>query len=154
MKLEIELDLNKIDYDLINKQIIEKVAVLDIKEMYDIESKIGNKISNLVQEEVDYSYNQYLEKYWSGTTAEGRQLIQKMTKAEIESRTQKMIDDIFANDYNEDALREIVLKIIPDVFSAIMFNRLESALFKHEDSYYGMVHSMIRNEIDSVIRRY
>ena len=30
MKLEIELDLNKIDYDAINKQIAEKVAELNI----------------------------------------------------------------------------------------------------------------------------
>ena len=34
MKLEIELDLNKIDYDAINKQIAEKVAELNIKEEY------------------------------------------------------------------------------------------------------------------------
>lgn len=35
MKLEIELDLNKIDYDAINKQIAEKVAELNVKEEYE-----------------------------------------------------------------------------------------------------------------------
>ena len=48
MKLEIELDLNKIDYDAINKQIAEKVAELNIKETYDIESKINTKINNKI----------------------------------------------------------------------------------------------------------
>ena len=57
MKLEIELDLNKIDYDAINKQIAEKVAELNIKEEYDIESKISNKITSIVNKEVDDSYN-------------------------------------------------------------------------------------------------
>lgn len=63
MKLEIELDLNKIDYDAINKQIAEKIAALDIKEIYDVESKINSKITNLIKQEVDESYNSYLERY-------------------------------------------------------------------------------------------
>ena len=60
MKLEIELDLNKIDYDAINKQIAEKVAELNIKEEYDIESKINNKITSIVNKDVDDSYNSYI----------------------------------------------------------------------------------------------
>ena len=48
MKLKIELDLNKIDYDAINKQIAEKVAELNIKETYEIESKIDKKINDKI----------------------------------------------------------------------------------------------------------
>lgn len=38
MKLEIELDLNKIDYDSINNQILEKLSGMDIAEIYQKES--------------------------------------------------------------------------------------------------------------------
>ena len=50
--------------------------------MYDIESKIDNKISNLVKEEVDCSYNKYIDRYWgNGDTSDGRKLIESMSKA-------------------------------------------------------------------------
>ena len=159
MKLEIELDLNKIDYDAINRQISEKIADLNIKEEYDIESKIDRSISCHVKDEVDCSYNKYLEKYFfgDGTSAEGRNLIQSMTKEEIEKRTKQIIEDVFTNDYNEETLRELMLKFLPDVFASILFRRMESALFNKENDYYNQMYNMVRGQIDSTInsmRRY
>lgn len=153
MKLEIELDLNKIDYDSINKQISEKVAALDIKDMYDVESKIDNKISNFIEKEVDYSYNAYLDRYWRDATSEGRKLIESMSKAEIENRTKQVIEEIFANEYSEDTMRETMLKVIPSVFTSILFSRIESALFSKDYDYYSQIHNMVMGEIDSAINR-
>lgn len=153
MKLEIELDLNNIDYDAINKQIAEKIAALNIKDIYDIESKINNKISNLVKEEVDYSYNKYIDKYWRDATSDGRELIESMSKAEIENRTKQVIEEIFANDYNEDIIREVMLKTIPDIFTSILFTRIESALFSKEFNYRNEIHNMVRSQIASAIGR-
>lgn len=154
MKLEIELDLNKIDYDAINKQVVEKVAALDIKEMYDIESKISNKITNIVNEEVEYAYNSYLDKaYWGdGTSAKGRELVEKLTKEKIENHTKEVMEEIFANEYNEDTMREVMFKIIPNVFASILFRRMESALFSKEADYYNDMYNMVRNEINNRIR--
>lgn len=153
MKLEIELDLNKIDYDAINKQIAEKVAALNIKDMYDVDSKIDRKITDLVDKEVDGSYNMYLDRYWSGTTPEGQKLIESMTKTAIENRTRAVLEDIFANCYSEEVMREIMLKMIPQVFASILFSRIESSLFAHEANYYDQTHSMVCGEIDSAFRR-
>lgn len=153
MKIEIELDINKIDYDAINKQIAEKVAALEIKDMYDIESKIDNKISNLVKEEVNDSYNKYIDRYWgNGDTSDGRKLIESISKTEIENKTKQVIEEIFANDYNEDMMREVMLKMIPDIFSSILFSRMESALFTKEYNYYNQIQNMVRSQIDSMIR--
>ena len=155
MKLEIDLDLNKIDYDAINKQIIEKVTALDIKDIYDIESRISNKITNIINDEVEYSYNSYLDKaYWGdGTSAKGRELIEKLTKEKIESHTKEVMEEIFANEYSEDTIREIMLKVIPSVFTSILFRRMESGLFNNEYNYYDQIHNMVRGEIDSAINR-
>lgn len=155
MKLEIELDLNKIDYDAINKQIAEKVAELNIKEEYDIESKISNKITSIVNKEVDDSYNSYIKKYWSCTTStsEGEKLIESISKSEIENRTKKVMEEIFTNEYNEETLKEVMLKIIPDVFASILFSRMESALFNKEHNYYNQIYGMVRGEISSAINR-
>ena len=152
MKLEIELDFNKIDYDAINKQIAEKVAELNIKKEYDIESKISNKITSIVNKEVDDSYNSYIKKYSSCPTSEGKKLIESISKSEIENRTKKIMEEIFTNEYNEETLKEVMLKIIPDVFASILFRRMESALFNKEHNYYNQIYNMVRNEIESKIR--
>jgi hypothetical protein len=155
MKLEIELDLNKIDYDAINKQIAEKVSALDIKDMYNVEQRIDNRTNNLIKDEVEYAYNSYLDKrYWGdGTTAHGRELVENLTKEKIENHTKKVMEEIFANEYSEDVMRETMLKVIPSVFASILFSRMESALFSKEYNYYDQIHSMVMGEIDSAIHR-
>ena len=154
MKLEIELDLNKIDYDEINKQIVEKIAALDIEETYDIKSKIESSISNYVNNSIDLAYNEYIDSYWKDKTKEGKNLVESISKAEIERRTRQVIEDIFANDYSEDVLREAMLKIIPDVFTAVIFERMESTLYNKEYNYQQEIHHMIRGEVSSMIGRY
>jgi uncharacterized protein GlcG (DUF336 family) len=53
MKLEIELDLNKIDYDAINQQIQQKITDLDLTQEYKIDSRIKQEIdTQAVYEEV------------------------------------------------------------------------------------------------------
>ena len=154
MEIKIDLDMNQIDYDAINKQIQEKIAALDIKDMYNVESKIDSKISNLVKDEVNVSYNKYIQKsFWDdGTTDDGRKLVENMIKAEITKLANQVIDNIFT-EYNEEALRETMLKIMPDVFSSILFQRMESALFSKEYDYYNNMQNMVRSQIDSTISR-
>lgn len=50
MKLEIELDLNKIDYDAINNQILEKLSGMDIAEIYQINQVVGSAIRGRVDD--------------------------------------------------------------------------------------------------------
>lgn len=154
MKLEIELDLNKIDYDAINKQIQEKVAALDINDC-DITSKINRQIEAKVKDQIEYAYNNYLDKYWgSGANKEGRNLIESTSKAEITNRTKQIVDEAFEKLYSEDELREIMFKIIPDVFTAVVFSKMEYSLFSKEQNYYANINSMVRSEIDSRLRSY
>lgn len=154
MKLEIELDLNKIDYDAINKQIQEKVTALDINDC-DITSKINRQIEAKVKDQIEYAYNNYLDKYWgSGANKEGRNLIESTSKAEITNRTKQIVDEAFEKLYSEDELREIMFKIIPDVFTAVVFSKMEYSLFSKEQNYYANINSMVRSEIDSRLRSY
>ena len=40
MQLTIDLDLNKIDYDSINKQIMDKISAMNVADMYQISNRI------------------------------------------------------------------------------------------------------------------
>ena len=56
MKLEIDLDLNQIDYKAINKQIQDKIAAMDLKKEYAISEKVNYQIREKTKEEVDYYF--------------------------------------------------------------------------------------------------
>lgn len=153
MKLEIELDLNKLDYDSINTQITQKIAQMNISESYDLESKIAATISNTVQNKVEEAYNQYLDRCWCGYTTEGRNLIERTTRETIERRVNEIMKKIFSEDYDEDHLRNIMLDMLPRVFTSVVFSRMENALFSKECNYTEMVHNMILAEVDAVFNR-
>lgn len=154
MEIKIDLDMNQIDYDAINKQIQEKIAALDIDDMYDVNKKIDNKISNYIENEIGYHYNKYLARYFGeNTSPEGRELIESMSKEEIEKRTKKVIDDVFSNDYNEEKLRELMFKFLPDIFSTLLFEKMRSALFSSEHNYRNETYNMVRSQIDSAFGR-
>ena len=153
MEIKIDLDMNQIDYDAINKQIQEKIAALDIKDMYNVETKIDNTISNYVKNEVDYCYNKYLDGYWSDDTSDGRKLIENISKEEIERRTKKIIDAVFENDYSEEKLRELMFKFLPDIFTTLLFRKMDSALFNKEHDYQSQMYNMTRSLISAEFNR-
>ena len=149
MEIKIDLDMNKIDYNTINKLIVEKVAALNINEVYDVENRIENKLNNLIKEEVDYSYNNYIDKYWKHETSEGKKLIETMCKTEIENRVKIILDDIFSNEYNEETMRNMLLKSIPDVFTYALFGMIESGLYSKEYNYRENIHRIVKENIES-----
>lgn len=151
MKLEIELDLNKIDYDSINKQIAEKVAALNVEEMYDVESKVESRITRTINDLVDNSYNKYIDRYWSAPTSDGAKLIETMSKSEIERRTGKVIEEVFTNEFNDDALRELIIKLLPTIFCNLLFIRLESSIFTNEYNYREQLMNRVTSEIQYVV---
>lgn len=154
MEIKIDLDMNQIDYDAINKQIQEKVAALNIKDMYNFETRIENKISEYIREEIDSSYNIYLRKYWAGEiSSDGKNLIQDITSKQITEKTEKILEEIFTEEYTEEFLKELMYKIIPEVFYALLFKKLDYALFtdkqRNDNDMYSRIRSMIAHEFST-----
>lgn len=153
MKLEIELDLNKLDYDSINAQITQKIAQLNIADSHDLESRIAASISNTIQNKVEDAYNQYLDRCWGGYTAEGRNLVERITKETIERRVNEVLEKVFTEDCDEDHLRSIMLNVLPRIFTSVVFSRMENALFSSECNYTERVRNMVLGEIDAAFNR-
>ena len=156
MKIELDLDMNKLDYDEINKQIAEKIAALDIKDMYDINCRVDRAIETKIKDDVEFAYHNYIYKYWDGddgSTAEGIKVIKDVCKSEIEERTKTVVNNIFNDLYTDDALKEIMMKIIPDIFAYAMFARMDKAIYESTSNYRDEMHSIMRSEIESRINR-
>lgn len=150
MKLEIELDLNKIDYDAINKQIQDKIADLNIQETYDIKSKIDNRIEKLIDEDI-VGTNSYIERnYWTSDslTEKGKRFVEDM----IKDKLTQIVNKTFTNEV-EEAIKETIVEMIPDVLTSALFQRMSSAFYSFENTYDNKVRSMINNSIEQRLLR-
>lgn len=127
MKLEIELDLNKIDYDAINQQIQEKLAALDIKETYDINSRVDHMISVKIEDEVENTYNDYID-YWHKPTLKGKDLIKTLTEEKITDKVTKELDRVFEEIYDEKAITKLISSMLPNIITAILFDSINDRI--------------------------
>lgn len=133
MKLEIELDINKIDYDSINKQIQEKIEALNISEMSDIEDRINTTLNVKIRD----VYNEYFDNNtYYADTYNGKKIINDLQKEKFTEVSRKIIDDI----YKENKIEEIVAELFPRLFVQAMY-----------DSLYDTVNNLIRSNKDYTI---
>lgn len=150
MKLEIELDLNKIDYDAINKQIQDKIADLNIQETYDIKSKIDNRIEKLIDEDI-VGTNSYIERnYWTSDslTEKGKRFVEDM----IEDKLTQIVNKTFTNEV-EEAIKETIVEMIPDALTSTLFQKINGAFYSYQNTYDNKVRSMISSAIEQRLLR-
>ena len=150
MKLEIELDLNKIDYDAINKQIQDKIADLNIQETYDIKSKIDNRIEKLIDEDI-VGTNSYIERnYWTSDslTENGKRFVEDM----IEDKLTQIANKTFTNEV-EEAIKETIVEMIPDALTSTLFQKINGTFYSYQNTYDNKVRSMISSAIEQRLLR-
>lgn len=127
MKLEIELDLNKIDYDAINKQIKEKIDKMDLEKAYSINSRVESFIKN----EVEYRVVKHLNNgCWSGLNTESRQEIKNIISTHIKETVEPHVKEIFDKIPKEE-LDNIILDILPKVLVDLISKSMEKVLIEY-----------------------
>ena len=138
MKLEIELDMGKIDYDAINAQILEKVKELDITKTYDVANKIEGKVNALIRDEVYLTYDPYITNTWKYPSEVGRALVETVTKELINEKVNIIVNEIIEG-ITEEAIKEMIVKLMPEMFVNTMISYLTGAI---ETSSYKMMNEM------------
>lgn len=141
MKLEIELDLNKIDYDSINAQIQEKIKELDITETYKIANKIENKVDSMIRDEVYISFHPYIDRTWQYPADTGKKLVETIIREIVTEKMNLIVNEIIEG-ITEEVIKETILKLMPEMFVTTMISYLAGAI---ENSSYEMMDKM-RNQ--------
>ena len=149
MKLEIELDLNQIDYDAINKQIQEKIADMDLEKSYSINSRIGSKI----QEEVDREVGYYLRcNSWGGNLNDN---VQRDINDEIQRHIEKLVKtnvEKVLNQIPTEELNKLISDLIPKVLMDLLISNVGSSFYNYcEESRYTTLH-ICEEKIQNLLR--
>lgn len=142
MKLEIELDLNKIDYDAINQQVQEKIASMDLAKEYNISHKIESKIREEVESRVRSNMNG-----WYGNLNED-------TKRDIKDEIHYNIKEVIApivqdtlSKVSQEEFDSIIRELLPVIFMNVLMNDM-SGMFSN---YYCRMNADIMSQCESRI---
>lgn len=151
MKVEIDIDMSRIDYDSINAQIKEKLENLTPSDIFSRYYKTDDDISRYIERHLDEGSENYMvnQGWWSNSDA--KQNIQNIAKGIITDKMQKICDDIFATMTDEE-LQRLVYDIFPNIFVQAMYDKVTYALYSSEDRKEYNMQNICRNIVDQAFR--
>lgn len=151
MKVEIDIDMSRIDYDSINAQIKEKLDSLTPTDIFKRYYKTDDDISRYIEKHLDEGSESYMvnQGWWSNSNA--KQNIQNIAKEIITDKMKKICDDIFATMTDEE-LQKLVYDIFPNIFVQAMYDKVTHDLYSSEDSKRFDMQAICRNIVDKAFR--
>lgn len=149
MEIRIDLDMNRIDYEAINKQIQEKIEDMNLRDAYRIDSKIREKID----EEVEREVRTHLRSgYWSGLNSQSKDDIRAEIYKNISELIKPHVENIF-NEIPQEELTSIISDLLPKVLIDILTSNMKHLL---DSSYYELearTMQICEERIQSVLMR-
>lgn len=143
MKVEIELDMDKIDYDAINAQIQEKIKAIDISK-YDIDSKIDY----LVNKNVTDLYRPYIDKdFYDSLTYVGKSKARDIANKKFEEIITGIIDDIYAKNDIDQIVRELFPELFVQALYNLLYNNIRNSVAKNEQNIINLAVSKMSSMI-------
>lgn len=149
MKLEIELDLNQIDYDAINKQIQDKIAAMDLHKEYQISSKIDSKIREETDREVNYYFRNGA---WGGLNSNSKREIKDEISKNIRELIKPHIENIF-NQIPQEELDSVISELIPRVLVDIFTSEIKGMIANYYYSSKNSIMQFCEDRIHSILGR-
>ena len=150
MKLEIDLDLNKIDYDSINEQIKQKIKDLDITNVYTIDDRIRNELDTQISQAIrDNMYRNYWSNELDSKTAEN---IQNELRILIKEAITPSVNNVF-NKISEKEIEKMILDILPKALVALIIDNLKGLFYSFQNDQISLMESVIENHINNRLNR-
>ena len=149
MKLEIDLDLNQIDYEAINKQIQDKIAAMDLKKEYQISTKIDSQIREATEREVNYYFRNGT---WGGLNNDSKREIKDEITKNIRELIQPHVENIF-NQLPQEELNKLISELLPKVLMDLICSNMQNVLTSYYYSAENTVMQLCDRRINDLLGR-
>ena len=150
MKLEIDLDLNKIDYDSINAQIKQKIEDLDITNVYTIDDRIRNELNAQISQVIR---DNMCRNYWSDELdSKTTEHIQDELRILIKETMTPSVNNVF-NKISEEEIEKMILDILPKALVMLIIDNLKGSFYSLQNDQMSLMESVIENHINNRLNR-
>lgn len=158
MELKIELDMSKIDYDKINKKILEKVNLLSISEVLQTYFYDKDVIRNEMKELIKEACGSYLEQgsYFGSGDEPYRKEIKNIAREIIQNDVKEKLKPVL-HSIEQNGLEEIIMEFLPAVLTNILYERMYSGVIGAEQKQYynnqANTQALIENALQARLQR-
>lgn len=147
MKVEIELDLNKIDYDAINQQIQEKIASMDLEKEYNFRYKIESKI----KEEVENRVRSNMNGWYGGLNEDTKRNIKDEISYNIKETVSPIVSDVLGQ-ITQEEFNSIIRELLPTIFMNVLMTDMGMMFHNYYCNMNADIMSQCENRIASIFR--
>lgn len=147
MEIKIDLDMNQIDYDAINKQIVEKITDMDLTTNYNFKYKIENKIN----EEVEQCVTEFFRtRRWGDLNNSSKEEMNRILYGKVRELIEPHVDNIILQ-IPEEEMNKIIVGLIPKVLVDLLSMTLKDTLIGYWNISSETIISEASNRIKSCI---
>ena len=147
MKIELNLDMDKIDIDIINREVEKQLSQRNLKKDYDIEHKLEAKVDQFIDSAINDELYAYKDEYGNPKT-KTKNIISIAVNEEVNCKVKESIDKIIEENYSEEQLKQLVVEIFPTIVTSILVDKLKSMIYSEKCDFNTYLHNMIRSEIE------
>ena len=149
MEFKINIDMEKIDYDSINKEVIKKIEELNISDIYPIKTMV----KDTVLEEVEKATKCYIgnvygikdDNYYD-LQSSARNNIKNMAESILRESLKERITSIISK-IPEEELTEIIISSLPTIMISIMKDMMCDSIYTALNSAEPNINALIEKRI-------
>lgn len=147
MEIKIDLDMNKIDYETINKKLVEKIADMDLYAKYNFKYTIDSKID----EEVKQCVTEFLRtRRWGDFNNSSKEEMRNVLYGKIKELIEPHVNNIIAQ-IPEEEMNKIIIDLIPKVLVDLLSQSLKDTLIGYWNTSSQTIISEAAHRIKSNI---
>lgn len=147
MKVEIDIDMSKIDYDSINKQIKEKLKNMTPEDIFKKYYYTDEDIREYISDKLDESSKDYMvNQGWLNSSYEAKSKITKMTTDIVKEKLTPIVEEYFKD---EKEISKLVNELFPKIFVNVLYDKAINSIYtqegKNKYDTQALCHSIVEN---------
>lgn len=152
MRVEIDIDMGKIDYDSINAQIKEKLEEMSAEDIFSRYYTTDEDVRKYIEKYLDEGSHDYVvNQGWWSKNYEATNKINKMAEDIVSEMLTTTIDKIFKT-MPEDELQKLMYELIPKIFVDTLYRKMAGYLYSEDGKFMCQTDSICRNIVDQAFR--
>lgn len=149
MKVEIDIDMSKIDYDSINKQIKEKLENMTPEDIFKKYYYTDEDIREYISNKLDESSKDYMVNQGWFSSYEAKSKITEMTTDIVKEKLTPIVEEYFKN---EEEISKLVNELFPKIFVNVLYDKAVNSIFTQENKIKYDTQNLCRNIVENAFR--
>lgn len=145
MQLNVTIDIDRIDYDSINRQIKEKIEDMKLEKIFPFEDMFRNYLGQRINTFLDdYIGRRYGE---DEATYKTQEMVNNCMREGIKEHIDEFADKFFEKISNEE-LNEMIISIFPSILSLYLYDKIQMKASESYCSFQDAINSITNSIIN------